>query len=182
MDYKEITKFLKKLGLTSQKMGVFFLNEFQLCLVGKADFKEELAKYLDQWNWQKSAEELISFWFEHESSVEKRILKNIEDLRSKGIKCYLNTNNEKYRVQYVLNILDLNKYFDGSFSSAELGYLKPQQEFWSKIYEQIGKPNKNEILVWDDDKENVESAQKFGFNSMLYSNFEEYEKYIKSLK
>jgi putative hydrolase of the HAD superfamily len=144
--------------------------------------KEELAKYINQWNWQKSVDKLITFWFENESRVDKEILKSVEILRNKAIKCYLCTDNEKYRVQHLLNDLGLKNYFDGIFSSAEFNFSKSQQQFWSKLYDQLGKPHKKEILVLDDDNINVESARKFGFNSMLYSNFEEYEEYIKFLK
>jgi len=164
-----------------EKVLTFFKNEFQLCLIGKADLKQELAKYLDQWNWQKSADELISFWFEHESNLDKKMLESVKVLRSSGIKCYLNTNNERYRVQYLFENLGLKSFFDRAFSSAELGYLKPQQEFWSAIHDHLGKPEKSEVLVWDDDEKNVESAKSFGFHSEFYSGFDAYENRMKLL-
>ncbi len=159
----------------------FFKNEFKLCLVGKADLKQELGKYLDGWNWKKSVDDLLLFWFEHESNLDKEMLGNITDLRNNGIRCYLDTNNEKYRVRYLLDNLGLKNFFDGVFSSAEIGFLKPQPEFWSAIHERIGKPDKSEVLVWDDDKENVESAKNFGFNSELYLDFKTYQDRMKSL-
>ena len=58
---------------------------------------------------------------------------------------------------------------------------KPQQEFWSVVYKQIGVPKKSEIVVWDDDQENIESAKNFGFVSEVYSDFDSYESRMKSL-
>ena len=174
-------RFSKEFGVPMEKVLPFFENEFQLCLVGKADLKEELAKYLSQWNWKKSVEELLSYWFANESNLDKKMLESVKNLRSKGIGCYLNTNNEKYRVQYLFENLDLKKIFDGVFSSAELGFLKPQPEFWSAIHERLGKPDKSEVLVWDDDEENVESAKNFGFHSESYSDYDAYENRMKSL-
>ena len=111
----------------------------------------------------------------------ERILKTVERLRSRGIRCYLSTNNEKYRVQYLLDKVGLKNFFDGAFSSAQIGYKKPQQEFWSVVYKQIGVPEKSEIVVWDDDQENIESAKSFGFVSEVYSDFDSYKSRMKSL-
>ena len=171
----------QEFGVPMEMVLPFFKNEFKLCLVGKADLKQELGKYLDGWNWKKSVDDLLLFWFEHESNLDKEMLGNITDLRNNGIRCYLDTNNEKYRVRYLLDNLGLKNFFDGVFSSAEIGFLKPQPEFWSAIHERIGKPDKSEVLVWDDDKENVESAKNFGFNSELYLDFKTYQDRMKSL-
>jgi len=152
-----------------------------LCLVGKADLKEELKKYLGQWGWKKSVDELLSYWFVNEGVPDEHMLKSVKSLRSKGVACYLGTNNEKYRTQYLFEDIGLKKYFDGTFSSAELGFMKPQQEFWASIYEYLGEPNKSEVLVWDDDEKNVTSAKSFGFRSELYSDVDSYEKRIKAL-
>jgi putative hydrolase of the HAD superfamily len=173
--------FSQEFGVPIEKVLPFFKNEFQLCLVGKADLKQELIKYLDQWGWQKSVEDLLAYWFGHESGVDEKVLKSISTLRNKGLQCYLNTNNEKYRTQYLFEKLGLKNLFDGVFSSAKLGYLKPQPEFWSAIHGHLGKPDKSAVLVWDDDEKNVESAKNFGFHSELYSGFESYEERMKSL-
>ncbi len=174
-------RFSQEFGVPMGDVLPFFKNEFQLCLVGKADLKQELAKYLSQWGWQKPVEDLLSFWFEHESNLDKKMLASVQALRNKGIRCYLSTNNETYRVQYLFGTLALKDFFDGAFSSAELGFLKPQPEFWSAVHEHLGKPEKSEILVWDDDMENVESAKNFGFHSELYTGLDAYEARMKSL-
>ncbi len=174
-------RFSKEFGIPIEKILPFFKNEFQLCLVGEADLKEELPKYFDQWGWRKSVDELLVYWFSNECELDKELIKSVNDLRKKGIGCYLNTNNEKYRVQYLFEDVGLRKFFDGTFSSFEIGFLKPQTEFWSAIYEHLDKPDRSEVLVWDDDEENVRSAKNFGFEAELYSNFEEYERRMKLL-
>jgi len=174
-------RFSREFGVPMEKVLPFFRNEFQLCLVGKADLKQELNKYLNKWNWQESVDDLLLFWFEHESNVDKKMLESVMALRNGGMLCYLETNNEKYRVKYIFENLNLKDFFDGVFSSAELGFLKPQQEFWSAIYDRLGKPDKSGVFVWDDDLENVESARNFGFNAEFYSDFDSYENKMKSL-
>jgi putative hydrolase of the HAD superfamily len=174
-------RFSKEFGVPMEKVLPFFKNEFQLCLVGKADLKQEISKYRGQWNWRKSVDDLLLFWFVNESGLDKKMLETIKALRDKGISCYLGTNNEKYWLQYLFDNLGLRNFFDGLFSSAELGFLKRQPEFWSAVHERLGKPDKSEVLVWDDDEENVAPAKNFGFRSEFYSGFESYENRMKLL-
>jgi len=174
-------RFSDEFNIPMEKILPFFKNEFQLCLVGKADIKTELNKYIKEWGWTKSVDDLLAYWFEYESKTDGKMLESIKVLRSNGIKCYLHTNNEKYRVQYLLDRVGLKSFFDGAFSSAQIGYKKPEQEFWSVVYKQIGVPEKSEIVVWDDDQENIESAKSFGFVSEVYSDFDSYKSRMKSL-
>lgn len=161
-------------GVPLEKILPFFKNEFQQCLIGKADLKQEIQKYIQEWNWNGSIDDLLQFWFEHESSVDQNILQSIQNLQSRGIDCYLATNNEKYRTQFLSENLHLKNYFQNIFSSSNLGHKKPQPEFWASILEQLNPNEKKDILVWDDDDENVLSARNFGFQAEQYTGFKQY--------
>ena len=173
------SNFSKEFNVPIEKLSQFFENEFQLCLVGKADLKKEVQKYFKHWNWKNSADELLAYWFDNEKEVDQNILENIKNLRSLGIKCFLSTNNERYRTDYILKNIGLEKYFDGIFSSGHIGHQKPQQNFWQAVYDKLGKPDKQSILCLDDDKINIESAKEFGFLTELYTDFNEYKNKIK---
>ncbi|MFA6296515.1 MAG: HAD hydrolase-like protein [Patescibacteria group bacterium] len=173
--------YSQKFKVPIEKMLPFYNNKFQLCLIGKADLKKEIAKYLNQWKWKKSVDDFLLLWFKYESNLDNKVLESIKKLRKKKINCYIGTDNEKYRVNYLLNNLKLAKYFDGIFASSKIGYQKSQQEFWSQVYKSLKQPNKSEILFWDDDPKNVKSAQDFGFNAKVYTNFSDYENKIKLL-
>jgi putative hydrolase of the HAD superfamily len=169
----------EKLGIPIDKISPFFKNEFQQCLVGKADLKEEIAKYLDIWGWRETEEELFKFWFDGERDVNDDILKLVQKLKKKGIHAYLASNNEKYRVDYLVNTVGLGKYFDHTFSSAELGYKKPESEFYNLMLQKIGVTNLGEVMFWDDDPENVEGAKEVGIEACLYKDFEEFREALK---
>ncbi len=155
-------RFSEDYGVPLGKILSFFKKEFQLCLIGKADLKVELNKYLMVWGWEKSVGELLDYWFSNESKLNRELLVEISRFRRDGTKCYLATNNEKYRVKYILETLGLAELFDGSFASCDIGYLKRDRKFWKKVHEVIDN-EPSDVFVIDDEKENLDAAKSFGF-------------------
>jgi putative hydrolase of the HAD superfamily len=107
------------------------------------------------------------------------MLKEVQKLKNKSINCFLCTNNEKYRVDYNFNKLELNKYFDGIFYSAQIGHKKQEPEFWQKTYEILGYPDKKTVLFWDNSEDKLEAARKFGFTTEFFTDFKNYKNKIK---
>jgi len=131
--------------------------------------------YLKEWNWEGTVDEFLTYWFKSEHNIDMNLVKYISKLRAKGIKCYLVTNQEKYRGEYMLKEMDFQNVFDKIYASAHLGHRKPSQEFYEKVYADLGNVQKDEILFWDDNEENIEQAKIFGINAELYKNFEKFE-------
>ena len=127
----------EKQGVSREAVEEFFLSNFRKCSFGKADLKEEIASYLPKWNWQGSVDDLLKFWFETESAKDPEVLKIISDLRRKGIKCYVATRQEKYRLQYIWEVIGLKDYFDGVFSTCDIGYDKKESEFFHYVFQLI---------------------------------------------
>ena len=166
--------------IPQEKILPFFQKEFQDCLTGKADLKKAIVPYLKQWHWYKSTDELLEYWFKSEHIINHRLINLVKKLRhKKGIKCYLAMNQEKYRDKYIRKKMDLEKAFDGIFSSVLIGFQKPAKEFFNYIMRYLKNIKKNEILSWDDKKEYVVAARKFGFKAEQYIN---YQQFIKSMK
>lgn len=124
----------KEYGITWETLKPFFQGPFQECKVGKADLENELAKTIKAWGWKDSVDALLTFWFQGDI-VDEEIKNTVSDLRQNGVRCYLATNQEEYREEYLENKLELNKIFDGFFVSARLGYLK-------KIRDSLMRPQK----------------------------------------
>ncbi len=150
----------------------FFKNEFLLCQAGKLDLKIELIRQMPKWGIDWSVEKLVEYWFNGERDLDKRVVETIYTLRGKGVKCYLSTNNEKYRTQYLTDEVDLKNILDGIYSSAFLGFMKSNQGFWQALYQDFLDIKKNQVLVFDNKQENVQSAREFGFSAELYKDFE----------
>lgn len=166
----------KEYKVDGKLISPFFKNEFEDCLVGHADLKEALKKYAPQWHWPGTIDELLEFWFKGEAGVDERIAKIIQDLKQKGIKCCLGTNNEKYRTEYLVEKLGFAKLFDKIFSSAYIGYKKPQKEFYQHIIDDL-KLNKDEVVFWDDEAEKLEAVKDQGFKIEKYIDFECFRKF-----
>ncbi len=164
------------MGLDEDLVTQFFKTEFLEIEKGKADLKQILEGKIQSWGYKGTVKELMDFWFEGEAEVDQEMKSYIIVLREKGIKCYLATNNEKYRTEYLWNVVGLKDFLDGVFSSCYSGYLKPQIEYWVETYKSLSEIPKNEILMLDNVQSAVDSARGFGFNAELYENFEDFKK------
>jgi len=162
----------KDYGVPYDSILPFFKSEFQACLVGKEDLKKVIMPYLAGWGWKKSVDDLLAYWFEHENSIDARVVDVIKKWRGAGVKVYLHSNQEKYRTGYMIGEMKMDAMVDGIFSSAYLGVKKPQREFWEAVLSKIQPATKEDVLVWDDDEENVASAKEFGFPAELYRGFD----------
>lgn len=147
-----------------------FKNEFYKCVLGEMDLKEVLKSYIDKWGWKGSIDELLKYWWEGENKPNIPVLKVIDKLRAQGIKCYLTTDQEKYRANYIMNGIGLEKHLDGAFFSCNLGVSKSKQEYWEKVLRALNVENPNEVQYWDDEQENVDTAQEAGIEAHLYKN------------
>lgn len=175
---KYFSQRLKESGLelNEQKISEFFRGEFLEIEKGKQDLKAVLAKTVKSWGFYGSVEQLMDFWFKGESSIDTQMELYIKRLRSAGVKGYLATNNEKYRTEYLWNVVGLKNFLDGVFSSCYLGFMKPEVEYWQEIYAVLNKYPKENILVWDDKQTAIDSARAFGFKAELYTTFGDFKK------
>lgn len=167
-------RFSKEYNVPYDELLQFFEGDFQLCLLGKSDLKNELAKRINKWGWDKSTDELLQYWFTTEHYLDDRIIAVIKGLQKKGIDCYLATNQEKYRGAYLLNEMGLGQLFTKAFISASVGYKKPQPEFFKHILSEL-KRDAREVLYWDDSKSAIETAKNLAIKAELYTNFDAFK-------
>ncbi len=175
---KYFSQRLQDLGyeINHHKVAEFFKGEFLECEKGNRDLKQVLPGWMSQWGWQGNTDDLLKFWFEGEAETDQKILGYIKTLRESGIKCYLATNNEKYRAEYLWENVGLKNLLHGLYASWDLGNLKFESGYWDKLYKNFKETPKQNILLWDDDQRNVNAAKQAGFKAELYENFDDYKK------
>jgi len=150
-------------------MTTFFMGVFQDCLVGKADLKEEASKHLEVWGWKGNIDSFLDKWFSEEANPNEEITEIMRELRAQGKKCYLITNQEKYRAHYLVENLNLLDVSDGVFSSSGLGVKKPNPRYYDRVLEEIGyKGEKKDVFYIDDDMKNIDTAREMGFDTFYY--------------
>lgn len=169
-------RLAEEYGVDKESQLEFFNGRFLECLVGKADLKKEIKLYLKKWRWIGNVESMLDYWFSNEANVDGRLLALIRELRKKGIKCYLATNQEKYRTSYIANEMGFSEIFDGIFSSSSVGYLKNRPQFFEYVLNQMTNVKSQEVLFVDDSQDNIEVAQRFGIQAELYTDFNNFQR------
>jgi putative hydrolase of the HAD superfamily len=124
-------------------------------------------------------------WFEFENRIDHELVDLVKKLRRKSIICALATNQERYRSRYLKDEMKFNKIFDYIFSSAEIGFKKPDWEFYNHIYlhlqKVLPKLSKAEVWFFDDKVKNVEAAKNYGFKAEVYSEISIFKKQLQEL-
>lgn len=171
-------KYQKKFGISEKEMQLFFRGGFQDILIGKKDLKEEIAPYLKKWKWTGTLEDFLIYWFESDS-LDERVIDVIESVKKSGAKCFLATNQEKYRMEYVRNEMGMGSLMDEIFFSAEMGVKKSEKKFFQKMIQSILENfsiESGNLIFWDNSLFNVEKAREVDIKSHVYKDFDDFKK------
>lgn len=171
-------RYKKEIKVAPEVIDNFFKNRFGLCLIGKADLREELEDVLKDWNWKGTVSDLLNFWFEGEVNPTKELFEIVEQLKSENVPLFAGTNQEKYRSEHLKRVLKLKDKFKKVYTSADVGVKKPELGFFNAILKENNiKPE--ELVYWDDDEENVASAKGLGINAFVYRSFDNFMEEMK---
>ena len=165
---------LESEGLSNIDVSEFFHGVFLECQKGEKDLKEELKPFLDKWGYKKTADEFLKNWFDYENCINEKMVKKIQEYRKSGIICALATRQEKYRLAYIYDVMKLNGIVDKTYASCNIGYTKPQREYFEYILNDL-KFEPEKVLFWDNELSNVKGAQELGINAEVYEGFENFE-------
>lgn len=168
-DYPEIAK----------KSIPFFVEHFPSCIIGKSDLKADLVNQLESWGWQNGVDNFLQYWFESEHVINQDLVEYVRGLRVLGVRCFIATNQEKYRSEYIMDKMGFADEFDGIFSSSSIGYNKENEKFFEYVLDEL-KVEANEVLFWDDLTVNVKCAKNVGIMGELFEGFEMFEKTMKN--
>lgn len=176
-------RYSEEFGVSKDLIMPFFKNEFNDCLIGKREVSEVFAEQdmLEKWAWNGTLPELFQYWWAGENTRFEEVLSLVQELRSQGVKCYLTTDQEKNRAEYIMQGMGLAKDLDGAFFSYQLGVRKTDAEYWEKVLVELGNPNPDDVEFWDDDAENVAVAKAAGIDAHFFTNFEDFKKSVQTL-
>jgi FMN phosphatase YigB (HAD superfamily) len=168
--------YSKSHGLNPEPFEQFFRESWPAIVTGKKDLKESIAENPELWQWNGSAEELMEYWFKTEDVRNEELLALIREIKEVGVSCYLVTDQERYRGEYMQNVM-FKDLFDGYFVSSELGVTKTDPKFFELIIERLKQTNPElepgDIIFYDDSQSKVDTACSVGINGQLYENVEQ---------
>ena len=167
-------KFSEEYGIPNEKIMPFFKGDYKKAAIGKVDIRDVLLSYLKKWSWTRSVDDFLNYWYESERDVDERVVKIVKELREKGTKVYLVSDNEAGRAKYLMEKVGLGDEFDGGFFSSDLGVTKSNPQFFEKVIEKL-EVQPEEIDYWDDDLKNVEVAKGVGIKGHTYTEFEKFK-------
>lgn len=166
-------EYCQRAWLDPAIMKGFFTGVFQECLLGKADLRKVIAPFLLDWWWSGNVDEYLKSWFDFENQPDHELIEKIQELRKNWIQCYVATNQEKYRLDYLRNEMNFGDLFDGIFCSAEMGTKKPDPKYYQSIINTLW-VSPSDIMYYDDAEENIESAKCIGIHSIHYRTFSDF--------
>lgn len=91
----------------------------------------------------------------------------IKDLKKGGYKVYLLTNITDDGYDYINNVVNINKTFDGGIYSYQEHLIKPDTSIYNLLINRF-KLNKDECIFFDDKERNVIAARNFGIKSFVF--------------
>lgn len=126
-----------------------------------------------------SKEEFFHFWFSGEKLVPE-VLEYTKELRKKGIKVFILSNNFKERTEYYRkNFPEIFENVDGAYFSWETGLVKPDPQAYQNILRQNGlKPE--DCLYFDDSSKNIEVARGLGIDAHEYQDLDKVKGHIEA--
>lgn len=167
--------YARSRGLDAARFEEFFRNEWRQIVTGKQDLKESIAGNPALWQWHGSVDELLELWFKTEDVRNAELLQLIRELRGQGTLCYLATDQEKYRGQYMRDVM-FGGLFDGYYISADLGVTKTDPTFFTMIIEDLQgsypEMQAQDIVFFDDSRSKIDTARSVGIDARLYTGVE----------
>lgn len=171
-------------GLDYEPFERYFNNEWIEVVTGKKDLKQSIVENKELWQWSGTPEELLAYWFRTEDARNQELLNLIGKFRAKGIRCYLTTDQEKYRGEYIQDVM-FKGLLDGYFISGELGYTKTNPKFFEIVVEHLQEKHpelsSQDIVFFDDSQSKLDTACSVGISGQLYKHIGQVEKLLSEI-
>jgi putative hydrolase of the HAD superfamily len=158
-------------GLSFEPFETFFQTEWADYVTGRRDLKEQIRENPDMWQWAGTPEELLEYWFKTEDIRNDEMISLVQEVREKGTPCFLATEQEHYRGEYMKNVM-FKDLFDGYFVTADIGVKKSDPAFFGEIVKRLNEEGMNvrsgDVIFFDDSQSKVDAALQAGIDACLF--------------
>lgn len=131
-------------------------------LDGSADFETGVRAILAERSCPGTWEDFLHAWTAIE--VDESVVSLIRALRAESFGCFLASNQERHRAEWMSRELGYGHLFDAEFYSHSLGVTKPDARFFEKI-SRLTQVSPKTALFLDDRSDNVAAARRAGMHA-----------------
>lgn len=136
--------------------------------INEKGFYEKLAAATGQ------SYEQVAEVFADKSLIDPQVVALIKSLKN-NYKIGLLSNASGEYLRELLHIHDLSELFDVVVASAEVKMIKPDPEIFEHILKQLA-VDANEAIFIDDNRRNVNAAERLGIKSIMFTSSEQLER------
>lgn len=153
----------------------FFGESFNDLLTGKADLKARLEALLPTLGCATPADSFMDYWFANDLAPCPDALRIVGDLRARGLRCVVGTNNERHRADFLWENL-LKHHADHMYAAGPMGVAKPDARFFTMVREDLiakgwGCTDPARLVLVDDIEANVIAARAAGWQAIHYGDY-----------
>jgi len=131
---------------------------------------------LHTWNVNLTEREFWDYWFGAEIPSE-RMINFAKELREKGIKVFILSNNFKERSLYYDSYQWIHEAVDRVYFSWQTGCVNPDPQAWKLVLSENNLAPED-CIYFDDQQKNLDASISLGIKSYLFTNEVELEKII----
>ena len=176
-----IEKLIHEFRLTEELVKEVYFRSSQMSEYksGKITGKEFWDWAIETWGIQTSMETVIELLISS-YSVRSEVQNYVKELKARGLKTAICTNNFPERLNGLKKAFQLESYFDSIIASFEIGITKPNKEIFDELSKAL-RCEPSEIIMSDDKEDNVKALQQLGFNAIGYTNWDAFVNEVEEL-
>ncbi|HEY4493992.1 MAG TPA: HAD family phosphatase [Candidatus Paceibacterota bacterium] len=131
---------------------------------------------LKDWGVSFTESDFWKYWFGAEVVSEKMVA-FAKNLRTRGVKVFILSNNFKERSQYYDQYPWVHEAVDKVYFSWQTGYVKPDVRAWQNVLKENNlKPE--DCIYFDDQERNLKASAEVGIKAYHFTNEEELERIV----
>jgi len=168
---KFISELSKILGVSVEQLNKAYFSFNVLLNTDKLSVEEFWKSVLTKLERQEMLPELMEFTNKKkEVKINVDVLNLVDFLKAKGYKVGL-LSNLSSKLAVDLRKVGIDKHFDVTLISTEIGFVKPEKAAFELLAQKLGVAM-NEMLFIDDTEQSLSSSKELGFCPILFTNYD----------
>jgi putative hydrolase of the HAD superfamily len=160
----------------------FFMPHWNAIIKGKKPIVPALTAFLEDYGTKVTTEEFIAYWHRNHTNLRHEVIEAALIWKEcTGGRLALATNQDQTRAKYLEKDLGLSKDFDVIVASCNIGFAKPEPEYFQKADRVLERAPSQTVIFLDDIENNVAGAKRHGWKAHHVQSFSHAVEMIENL-